>query len=163
MSLPKKNWYSLLISDPENTDPLSEAYDYYIEQYDEGRREADLFMRNGKPIEAAKIAISSISAYRYDQLQGIEQLMEFLENREKRLKGVKRRLFREHYNRELNDSMVERYVESDADVLNLVEVRNWFALVRNKFLALTKQHEIIHYQLLSVGKLRAAGIVGSVF
>jgi hypothetical protein len=163
MTLPKRNWYSLLVNDPENFGPVVDAYDYYVEQYEEGRKEADGLMRRGKSIEAAKMALPGITDYRYNQLQEADQIIGFLQNREKRLLGVNRRRYREHYNRELTDGMVEKYAETDPDLLDIAEIRNNFALVRNKLLALTKHHEVLHFQLLSIGKLRAAGIQGAVF
>jgi hypothetical protein len=153
-------WYAMLIGDPDDLSPIAEAYDHYLQQYEEGAAEAKELVRRGVEVADACRRLPGIAGYRYAQWQEIEQIMGFLEHREKRLLGAKRRTFREHYNRELNDSMVERYAETDPEVLEIAEVRNMFALVRNKFLALTKEHEYLHFQLSNIAKLKDKGIEG---
>jgi hypothetical protein len=155
-------WYSQLTANPDDLTPVLDAYEAYMDEYEEGIREAnDLSNRGPQGAMDSAMRLPGIYAYRWAQLQEIEQIIGFLENREKRLLGVKRRHFREHYARDLNDSMVEKYAESDPEVLDLAEIRNMFALVRNKFLALTKQHEILNYQISNVAKLKDKGIEGS--
>jgi hypothetical protein len=159
--LSKRNWYSRLTSNPDDLSPIADAYDYYMEQYEDGVQESNALVKRGERMDEASTRLPGISAYRFAQLQEIEQIIGFLENREKRLLGAKRRAFREHYNRELTDSMVEKYAETDPDVLDMAEIRNMFALARNKFLALTKQHEYLHFQLTNLTKLREKGIEGT--
>lgn len=161
MSLAKQNWYGQLRSKPTDLSPITDAYDYYLEQYEKGLAETHALTRRGEKVENAAMSLPGYSGYRFAQLQEIEQLIGFLENQEKRLLGAKRRLFREHYNRELTDSMVEKYAETDPDLLDLAEIRNMFALVRNKFLSLTKHHENLHFQLSNIIKLRERGIEGT--
>lgn len=156
-------YYSKLVNDPANLSPIVDAYEYYMDQYEEGTKEANALMKRGQSLETASIKISGIVGYRYGQLQECEQILSFLENRETRLIGQKRRLYREHYNRELTDSMVEKYSTTDSEVLDLVEIRNMFALVRNKFLGLSKHLEYLHYQISNLTKLRQAGIDTSPF
>jgi hypothetical protein len=149
-------WYLALTSNPDDLSPIADAYDYYMDQYEDGRTEANALVARGNQVIDAASRLPGITGYRFAQLQEIEQIMAFMENREKRLLGIKRRQFREHYNRELNDSMVEKYAETDPDVLDLAEIRNMFALVRNKFLALTRHHEYLHFQISNITKLRQA-------
>lgn len=157
-------WYSRLMAAPDDYGVVIDAYEHYMEQYDEGVAEANEMVKDGPKMAAdSAMKLPGIAGYRYAQLQEIEQIIGFLENREKRLLGAKRRQFREHYARELTDSMVEKYAETDLDLLDLAETRNFFALVRNKFLALTKQHEYLHFQLTNVAKLREKGIEGTRF
>ena len=153
-------FYNRLIGDPDDFSPVADAVEYYTQQYDEAYEEAKLLVQKGKPIEQACRTLPGIVAYRYRQLQEIEQIMKFLENREKRLLGIKRRAYRETYHRDLNDATVERYAESDQELLMLAEVRNMLALVRNKFLGLSRQHEYMHFQLTNMTRLRAAGVEG---
>lgn len=161
MTLPKRNWYSRLISDPRDLSPITDAYDYYMEQYEDGVAETNDLVKRGEKVENAATTLPGFSGFRFAQLQEIEQLLTFMEHQELRLLGTKRRLFREHYNRELTDSMVEKYATTEADVIDLMEIRNMFALVRNKFLALTKHHENLHFQLSNLIKLREKGIEGT--
>jgi hypothetical protein len=54
-------------------------------------------------------------------------------------------------------------VEADDEVLALAMIRNRLALIRNKFLAVTKQHEYLHFQLSNLTKLIVAGVNDAVF
>jgi hypothetical protein len=143
----------------DNLAPILEAFDYYMKEYEEAKVEADELMKRGNRLDEASRRIPGMAGYRFAQLQEIEQLLNFLENRENRLLGVKRRTYKEHYPRIMNDSMIEKYAETDPELLDLAEIRNLFALVRNKFLSITKQHEYIHYQINNLTKLREKGII----
>jgi hypothetical protein len=156
------SFYSQLVGNPDELGPVADAFDYYMQQYTLGEAEVNTLMQRGKRLEEAARQLPGIVSHRYGQLQEIEQIIKYLEYREKHLLGKKRRMFREHYNRDLTDVMVERYAESDPELLDLAEVRNMFALVRNKFLGLTKHHECLHFQLTNMTKLRVAGIEDTV-
>jgi hypothetical protein len=155
-------YYSNLTSSPEDLSPVADAYDYYMDQYDTAFKELNALLKRGASLDAASREIPGQTGYRMAQLQEIEQIMGFLENREKKVLGEKRRMFREHYNRELSDTMVEKYASTDPDLLELAEIRNMFSLVRNKFLMLSKQLEYAHFQITNLCKMRTAGIEGTV-
>ncbi len=155
-------WYSKLMASPDDYTPVMEAYDFYMEEYEKAMAEANELSKEAKRAPAmVALKLPGIYSYRWNQLQEMDQILAFLENREKRVLGQKRRQFREHYARELNDSMVEKYAETDTEVLDIAETRNFFGLVRNKFLGVTKCHEYLHFQLHNIAKLRDAGIEGS--
>ena len=149
------NWYAKLTATPDDYSPVADAYDHYMDQYEEATKEVNNLMKrtDKASLQIAGSRIPGIVGFRYAQLQEIEQILSFLENREKRMLGTKRRKFREHYQRELTDSMVEKFAETDPDLLDLVEIRNMFALVRNKYLGLTKQLEYAHFQVGHLTKL----------
>ena len=155
-------WYSQLTANPEDSSPVADAFDYYMDQYEEAVRETNALLKKGAFLQEAGRKIPGIMGYRYAQLQEIEQIISFLENREKRLLGVKRRHYREHYNKELTDSMVEKFAETDPDLLDMVEIRNMFALVRNKYLGISKQLESAHFQIGHLTKLAEANLDGHV-
>lgn len=156
-------WYGALTSNPDDYSPVADAFDHYMEQYEEAVKEADILLKKGKGLlNDAQLKIAGLWGFRYGQLQEIEQILSFLENREKRVLGVKRRQYREHYQRELTDSMVEKYADSDPELLDLVEIRNMFALVRNKYLGLTKHLEMAHYQIGHATKMVHEGVIPDV-
>jgi len=152
-------WYSKLMATPDDYGPIMDAYDHYMEEYEKATIEAnDLAKEAQRSPSVVALKIPGVASYRWNQLQEIEQILSFLENREKRVLGQQRRHYREHYARELTDSMVEKFSETSTEVLDIAETRNFFALARNKFLGLTKCHEYLHFQLHNVAKLRDAGI-----
>ena len=153
-------WYFRLTGNPDDYSPVADAYEYYMEQHEDASKEINALLKKTEKydLENAGAKIPGIVGYRYSQLQEIEQILSFLENREKRMLGTQRRKYREHYSRELTDSMVEKFAETDLELLDLAEIRNMFALVRNKFLSLTKQLEYAHFQIISLTKLKIAGV-----
>jgi hypothetical protein len=57
----------------------------------------------------------------------------------------------------------EKYVEADDDVLAIATLINQLEFVRNKFEALSKQHEYLHFQLTNITKLLAAGVNDTIY
>ena len=66
--------------------------------------------------------------------------------------------FLEHYNRQLTSRDVEKYIEGEQDVVDLTHLINEFALLRNKYIGLTKALDAKQFQLNNIIKLRAAGL-----
>jgi hypothetical protein len=148
-----RSWYSRIVRDSE---AVLGAIDYFEAQYLDAITEIQNL--KGQRLLDVQSNLPGIVGFRYEQLTEMESIMEYLEIREAAVVGEQRRHYVEHYNRALTDRMVEKFAESHPDVIALREVRNHVAAVRNKFVALSKQHEYLHYQLLSIVKLRVAGL-----
>ncbi len=95
---------------------------------------------------------------RFCQLQEIEAIMRYLEIREQQKVAERRRHYVEHYNRNLSERMAEKFAMGDDVVVDLALLRNEVALVRNKYVSLTKGLEYLHYQISNITKLRVAGV-----
>lgn len=150
-----RSWYRRVVQDPDDFSPVLEAIDYFDAQYAQACTEVDV---RGRRLEEIEKQLPGIVGYRYAQLQELESIMDYLEIREKAVLGTKRRHYLEHYNRALSDRMVEKFAEADQEVIAIAELRNHVAAVRNRFVALSRQHEYLHFQLGNVTKLRVAGI-----
>jgi hypothetical protein len=64
----------------------------------------------------------------------------------------------ENYQRALSSRDVEKYVEGEADVIDMEKVINEFAMLRNHWLGIIKGLDIKQWQLSNIIKLRAAGL-----
>ena len=64
----------------------------------------------------------------------------------------------ENYQRALTSRDVEKYVDGESDVVDFEKIINEFALLRNKWLGITKALDIKQWQLSNVIKLRTAGM-----
>ena len=64
----------------------------------------------------------------------------------------------ENYQRALSSRDVEKYVEGEADVVDMEKIINEFALLRNQWLGIIKGLDIKQWQLSNIIKLRAAGL-----
>jgi hypothetical protein len=109
-------------------------------------------------IEKAAANMPGIVEMRYNQLQEIEAILEYLNIELRRLKSQHFRKYLENYQRALSSRDCEKYVEGEADVIDFEKIINEFALLRNKWLGITKALDIKQWQLSNIIKLRVAGM-----
>jgi excinuclease UvrABC ATPase subunit len=145
------NWYSKISKDISH---LPDCIEYYYGQLDEARREIRVFGN----LEKASAALPGIVEQRFNQLQEIEGVLEYLniEFRRTRSKAFKKYL--ENYQRALSSRDCEKYCEGEADVVDLEKIVNEFALLRNQWLGIIKALDIKQWQLSNIIKLRTAGM-----
>lgn len=109
-------------------------------------------------IERASASMPGIVEMRYSQLQEIEAVLEYLNIELRRLRSSLFRKYLETYQRALTSRDVEKYVDGEADVIDMEKIINEFALLRNKWLGITKALEVKQWQLSNIIKLRVAGM-----
>jgi len=145
------NWFKQVRADISQLVP---AIDYYEQQLAEARLECGL---RGN-VEKHSRDMPGVVEHRFNQLQEIEGILEYLniELRKKRTEHYKK--FLEHYNRALSSRDAEKYVDGVDEVVDLQHIVNEFALVRNKFMGLIKALDAKQFQLNNIVKLRSAGL-----
>ena len=145
------NWFKQVRADISQLVP---AIDYYELQLAEARLECGL---RGN-VEKHSRDMPGVVEHRFNQLQEIEGILEYLniELRKKRTEHYKK--FLEHYNRALSSRDAEKYVDGVDEVVDLQHIVNEFALVRNKFMGLIKALDTKAFQITNIVKLRAAGL-----
>jgi len=145
------NWFKQVRADISQLVP---AIDYYEQQLAEARLECGL---RGN-VEKHSRDMPGVVEHRFNQLQEIEGILEYLniELRKKRTEHYEK--FLEHYNRALSSRDAEKYVDGVDEVVDLQHIVNEFALVRNKFMGLIKAIDTKGYQINNIVKLRAAGL-----
>ena len=109
-------------------------------------------------IEKAAAAMPGIVEQRFNQLQEIEAILEYLNIELRRLKSSHFRKYLENYARALSSREVEKFVEGEADVVDYEKIINEFALLRNKWLGITKALDQKQWQITNIVKLRVAGM-----
>jgi hypothetical protein len=109
-------------------------------------------------IEKAAASMPGIVEMRYGQLQEIEAILEYLNIELRRLKSQHFRKYLENYQRALSSRDCEKYVDGEADVVDFEKIINEFALLRNKWLGITKALDVKQWQLSNIIKLRVAGM-----
>lgn len=145
------HWFNQIRNNIANLVP---AVEYYEKQLDEARLETGL---KGN-VEKHSRDMPGIVEHRFNQLQEIEAIVEYLniELRKKRTEHYKK--FLEHYNRALSSRDADKYVDGVDEVVDLQHLVNEFALVRNKYMGLVKALDAKQFQLNNIIKLRAAGL-----
>ncbi len=144
-------WYNKISKDISN---IPDAVDYYNTELQAARMEC----RITGNIEKAAANMPGIVEQRFSQLQEIEAILEYLNIELRRLKSQHFRKYLENYQRALSSRDCEKYVEGEADVVDFEKIINDFALLRNKWLGITKALDIKQWQLSNVIKLRTAGM-----
>lgn len=109
-------------------------------------------------IERAAASMPGIVEQRFNQLQEIEAILEYLNIELRRLRSQHFRKYLENYQRALSSRDVDRFVEGEADVVDFEKIINEFALLRNKWLGIVKGLDVKQWQLSNVIKLRTAGM-----
>lgn len=144
-------WYTKVSSDISN---IPDAVDFFESELQDARRECKI---EGN-VEKSAAAMPGIVEHRYNQLQEIEAILEYLNIELRRLKSSHFRRYLENYARALSSRDVDRYVEGEADVVDYEKIINEFALLRNKWLGITKALDQKQWQLTNIVKLRVAGM-----
>jgi hypothetical protein len=144
-------WYRKVVAD---LSCLPDCIDWFENELIAGRMELKLV----GSLEKASREMPGIVEYRFNQLQEIEAILEQLNIQLRKIRSAKFRQFTEHYNRALTSRDAEKYVDGEPEVCDMDAIVNEFALVRNKFLGLTKALDIKQWQLSNVVKLRVAGM-----
>jgi hypothetical protein len=145
------SWYSKVSKDISN---IPDAVAYYETELQAARGDA----RISGNIEKASASMPGIVEQRFSQLQEIEAILEYLNIELRRLKSQMFRKYLETYQRALSSRDCEKFVEGEADVVDYEKIINEFALLRNKWLGITKALDIKQWQLSNIIKLRVAGM-----
>jgi len=145
------NWYDRVSKDISN---IPDAVAYYESELLEAKKDA----RIAGNIERASAAMPGIVENRFNQLQEIEAILEYLNIELRRLRSQHFRKYLENYQRSLSSRDCEKFVEGEADVVDFEKIINDFALLRNKWLGIIKALDIKQWQLSNIVKLRTAGL-----
>jgi|TARA_B100001093_G_scaffold315881_1_gene301371 hypothetical protein len=133
---------------------IPEAIQYFEDQLIEAKSEVKL---KGN-VERAAAEMPGIVEQRFNQLQEIEAILNYLNIELRRLRSSFFKTYLESYQRALSSRDVEKYVDGEADVVDYEKIINEFALMRNKWLGLLKGLDQKQWQITNVVKLRVAGM-----
>jgi hypothetical protein len=145
------NWFNEIRKDISNIIP---AIDYYEVQLEEARKDCSL---RGN-VEKHSRDMPGIVEQRFNQLQEIEAILEYLNIELRKLRTSHYKKFLEHYNRALSSRDAEKYIDGVDEVVDQQHIVNEFALIRNKYMGLIKALDAKQFQINNIVKLRAAGL-----
>lgn len=144
-------WYNKVVADLSK---IPDFIRYYEKELDEAKKETYI---NGS-LERAAANLPGITEHRFNQLQEIEAVLNFL-NIE--LRKIRRKYFQKYlegYQRALSSRDAEKYVDGEDDVIHFETFINEVALLRNKWLGLMKGLESKNFMIGHVVRLRTAGM-----
>lgn len=144
-------WYSEVSRDISK---IPDAVSHFENELTQAKNECKL---KGN-VERAAAEMPGIVEHRFNQLQEIEAILNYLNIELRRLRSSYFKKYLENYQRALSSRDVEKYVDGEADVVDYEKIINEFALMRNKWLGLLKGLDQKQWQITNVVKLRVAGM-----
>ena len=145
------SWYAKVSKDIAH---LPSCLDHFYNEITEARKEVKI---HGN-VERASASLPGIVEQRFNQLQEIEAILEYLNIELRRIRSKSFRKYLEGYQRALSSRDCEKYVDGEADVVDMEKIINEFAMLRNQWLGIIKGLDIKQWQLSNIIKLRAAGL-----
>lgn len=144
-------WYSVVSKDVSK---IPECIQHYHNELTEAKKEVRIFGN----LEKSSAAMPGLVEHRFNQLQEIEAILEYLNIEKRRLRSKYFKKYLENYQRALSSRDVEKYVDGEADVIDMEKIVNEFALMRNKWLGIIKGLDQKQWQITNIVKLRVAGM-----
>jgi hypothetical protein len=144
-------WYSRIVSD------LGAIPDF-IAHYEADLVAAKADVRLSGVVEKNITALPGITEHRFNQLQEIEAILNYLNIQ---LRKIRRRHFQKYleaYARVLTSRDAEKYVDGEDEVIDFETIINEVALLRNKWLGIMKGLDSKQWMAGHVVRLRTAGM-----
>lgn len=109
-------------------------------------------------IEQNLAQLPGITELRFNQLQEIEAVLNFLNINLRKIRRKHFQKYLEHYQRALTSRDAEKYVDGEDEVIEFEILINEVALFRNRWLGVMKALESKNFMLGHIVRLRAAGM-----
>ena len=144
-------WYSRVVADIG-------AIPDFIDHYEPELALAKNDCRISGVVEKNITALPGITEHRFNQLQEIEAVLNYLNIQ---LRKIRRRHFQKYlegYARALSSRDAEKYVDGEDEVVDFETIINEVALLRNKWLGIMKGLDSKQWMTGHVVRLRTAGM-----
>lgn len=127
---------------------------YYEKELTTARMELSM---KGVSLEKHAAQLPGLVEHRYTQLQEIEAVLEYLNIKLRKDRSLEFKKFLETYNKTLSSRDAEKYVDGVSSIVDMSLLINEVALLRNKYLSITKGMEAKNFMIGHVVKLKVAG------
>jgi len=144
-------WYNRVTSD---LGQLPDFLSYYGSELEEAKKECQLSGFVEKSIKE----LPGITEHRFNQLQEIEAVLNFLNIELRRIRRRHFQKYLENYARALTSRDAEKYVDGEDEVIDFETLINEVALMRNRWLGIIKSLENKQWMAGHIVKLRVAGM-----
>lgn len=144
-------WYNRVVND---IGLLPDFIDYYENQLLDAKKECKL----GGYIEINLKELPGITEQRFNQLQEIEAILNFLHIQLRKIRRKHFQKYLEGYARALTSRDAEKYVDGEDEVIDFETIINEVALLRNKWLGIMKGLENKQWMAGHIVRLRTAGM-----
>jgi hypothetical protein len=145
------NWYSKVTND---LSVLPDFISHYENELISSRNDVKVYGNVEKNIAA----LPGITEFRFNQLQEIEAVLNFLNIQLRKIRRKHFQKYLEKYARQLSSRDAEKYVDGEDEVVDFEVLINEIALLRNKWLGVLKGIDAKQWQLGHIVRLRTAGM-----
>jgi hypothetical protein len=145
------NWYTRI------TTNLAVIPDF-ISHYDDEIISAKSDVKVYGNVEKNIAALPGITEHRFNQLQEIEAVLNYLNIQLRKIRRKHFQKYLEAYNRALTSRDAEKYVDGEDEVVDFETLINEVALLRNRWLGIMKGLEAKQWQMGHIVRLRTAGM-----
>ena len=145
------NWYTRISAD---LTVLPDFISHYETELESAKSDVKIY---GK-VEKNIAALPGVTEHRFNQLQEIEAVLNFLNIKLRKIRRKHFQKYLEAYARALTSRDAEKYAEGEDEVIDMEILINEVALLRNKWLGILKGLESKNFMLGHVVRLRAAGM-----
>jgi len=144
-------WYSKVVTSLGN---IPDFIQHYERELEEAKRDC----RIGGLVEKNISALPGITEHRFNQLQEIEAVLNFLNIQLRKIRRKHFQKYLEAYARALTSRDAEKYVDGEDEVIDFETIINEVALLRNKWLGILKGLDAKQWQMGHIVRLRTAGM-----
>lgn len=146
------NWYYKVVDDIAN---IAGFINYFEKELETARKELSL---KGQSLERHAAELPGLVEFRFAQLQEIEAVLEYLNVDLRKQRSAEFKKFLEAYQKSLSSRDAEKYVDGVQSIVDSTLLVNEVALLRNKFLGISKGFEAKNFMTGHIIKLRIAGL-----
>ena len=144
-------WYNRVVN---NIADIPGFINFYESELEEAKRECIV-----KGIVEKNItALPGITEHRFNQLQEIEAVLNYLNIQLRKIRRKHFQKYLEGYARALTSRDAEKYVDGEDEVIDFETIINEVALLRNRWLGIMKGLDTKQWQMGHVVRLRTAGM-----
>lgn len=145
------NWYTKISTDMS---VIPDFITHYESELNEAKKEVRIYGNVEKNIAN----LPGITEHRFNQLQEIEAVLNYLNIRLRQIRRKHFQKYLEAYNRALTSRDAEKYVDGEDEVIDFETIINEVALLRNRWLGIMKGLDSKQWQLGHITRLRTAGM-----
>ena len=144
-------WYNRIVQDLGN---IPDFIEYYENELVEAKMDCGIRGHLEKNIAA----LPGITEHRFNQLQEIEAVLNYLGIQLRKIRRKHFQNYLEKYNRALTSRDAEKYVDGEDEVIDFETIINEVALLRNTWLGILKGLESKNFMLGHLTRLKCAGM-----
>ena len=144
-------WYSRVVA---SLNAIPDFVSHYERELDEAKKDCRIY----GIVEKNITALPGITEHRFNQLQEIEAVLNYLNIQLRKIRRKHFQKYMENYARALTSRDAEKYTDGEDEVIDYETLINEVAYLRNRWLGILKGLDTKQWQMGHVVRLRNAGM-----